>query len=152
MATTHLPLDFKEFLQFLASRSVEYLLVGGYAVNLHGFIRTTGDIDIWIAASPENARKMVEVLKDFGFGSLRIPAETFTELGNAIRMGEKPFKIEILTQISGVSFEEAWAGRIEMEVDGVPIHLISLNDLRKNKAASGRPQDLADLSRLPKAP
>ncbi len=148
MATIHLPTDFKEFLQFLNIHAVEYLLVGGYAVGYHGYPRSTGDMDIWIETSPENARKIVQALNDFGFGSAGASEATFQQSHKVVRMGNPPLRIEILTTISGVTFSACYAARIEAEIDGVIVNVIDLDNLRANKLASGRLKDLNDLQNL----
>jgi predicted nucleotidyltransferase len=148
MATVHLPPDFKEFLQLLNSRQVEYLLIGGYAVGYYGYPRATADIDIWIAIKPENAEKVVKVLQEFGFGVEELTPDLFLEEEQIIRMGVPPVRIEILTTISGVSFEECYAARQVDELDGIDVNLISLDHLKVNKKASGRYKDLNDLENL----
>jgi predicted nucleotidyltransferase len=142
-----LPLDFKEFLQLLNSHKVEYLLIGGYVVGYYGYPRATADMDVWVNANPENAKKLVEVLKEFGFGE--VEAELFLREEQIIRMGTPPLRIELLTSISGVSFGDCYERRTNAEIDGVEVKLISLEDLKKNKKASGRYKDLDDLQQLP---
>lgn len=148
MATVHLPADFKEFLQLLNSHQVEYLLIGGYAVGYYGYPRATADMDIWIATQPENAAKVVEVLQEFGFGVEELTPDLFLQAEQIIRMGLPPLRIEILTTISGVSFEECYAARQVDSLDGVEVALISLDHLKINKKASGRYKDLNDLEHL----
>ena len=148
MATIHLPPDFKEFLQLLNTHHVEYMVVGGYAVGYYGYPRATGDMDIWIAYSPANVRGLVEVLREFGF-SIAEPAEAFLTEGQFMGIGNKPLRIEVLTTISGVSFQDCYAERIEDEIDGVQVNLIGLRHLRINKQASGRLKDLNDVRNLP---
>ncbi len=151
MATIRLPLDFKEFLKLLKEHDVRYLLIGGYAVNYHGYIRTTGDMDIWIAIHPANAQKMVTVLKAFGFeNDPDIKPELFLQEKKIIRMGVPPIRLEISTSISGVEFEECYRTRIVDDLDGIEVDLIDLENLKKNKKASGRPKDLVDLGKLQK--
>jgi len=145
----HLPPDFKEFLQLLNSHQVEYLLIGGYAVGYYGYPRSTGDMDVWIAINPENAAKLVTVLKEFGFDVPNLSPELFLEKGKITRMGVPPMRLEILTSISGVSFEECYKNRTVDVVDGVKINLISISHLKANKKASGRHKDLNDLENLP---
>jgi hypothetical protein len=147
MATILLPRDFKEFLRLLNSNAVEYLVVGGYAVNYHGYPRATGDIDIWVARSPENAARITVVLHEFGFPDAT--PELFLAPDAIIRMGLPPLRIEILTSISGVEFSECFANRMIAELDGVPVNLIDRDSLKRNKQASGRLKDLADLEQLP---
>jgi len=143
-----LPKDFKELLQLLNSKKVEYLVVGGYAVALYGYPRATGDMDIWIAISKDNAHKTVEALKEFGFNTPQLKKELFLEKEKNIRMGNPPLRIEILTSIDGVEFAECYRNKNTVTIDGIGINFISLEDLKKNKKASGRYQDLADIENL----
>jgi len=149
MATIHLPPDFKEFLRYLKIHEVEYLLVGGYAVGYYGFPRATMDIDVWMAKTPANALRMVSALEAFGFGGEVLSENLFLEGDKIIRMGLPPMRIEILTSVSGVDFEDAYPRRIYDQLDGVDVCLISLEDLKINKAAAGRHKDLTDLEQLP---
>lgn len=149
MATIRLPIDFKEFLKLLNEHETEYLLVGGYAVGYHGYPRATGDLDIWVECSPGNAGKLVAVLLEFGFGSSGVTPEMFLEPDQIIRMGNPPLRLELLTSISGVEFAEAYARRISDTLDGVPVQIISLDQLKLNKRAAGRLKDLNDLENLP---
>ena len=144
-----LPNDFKEFLKLLSARKVEYLLIGGYAVGYYGYPRVTADIDIWIAIKPQNADKIVSVLKEFGFDEPNLSTELFLKQNQIIRMGIPPFRIEITTGISGVNFDECYAARKIDTVDGVEASLISLKHLKINKKAAGRFKDLNDLENLP---
>jgi predicted nucleotidyltransferase len=146
MATIRLPSDFSEFLKLLNSIGAEYLLIGGYAVNYYGSSRSTGDMDIWIARDAENAAKVVSVLRDFGFGAATL--EMFSTPDQIIRMGVPPLRLEILTSISGVDFEECYARRELAKVEGIFVPVIRLEDLKRNKLASGRLKDLADLEDL----
>jgi len=145
-----LPKDFKELLQLLNSNQIEYLVVGGYAVALYGYPRATGDIDIWVAVSKDNAHKTVEALKEFGFNAPELKEELFLEKEKNIRMGNPPLCIEILTSIDGVEFTECYGNKKTVTIDDIDINFISLEDLKKNKKASGRYQDLADLENLEK--
>ncbi|MEM9079240.1 MAG: hypothetical protein AAGC74_00945 [Verrucomicrobiota bacterium] len=147
--TLNLPHDFSEFLKSLNSHQVDYLLVGGYAVAYHGYPRYTGDIDIWIAVNPTNASRTTSALKDFGFDVPELSDEQFLEPNRMTRMGREPIKIEILTSISGLTFEEARPNAIIHEHNGISIPIIALAELRKNKAASARHKDLDDLENLP---
>ncbi len=144
----HLPQDFKELLQLLNSKKIEYLVIGGYAVALYGYPRATGDIDIWIAISKSNARKTVEALREFGFDIPELKEELFLEKEKNIRMGNPPLRIEIITSIDGVEFTECYKNKNTVSIDNIEIDFISLQDLKKNKRASGRYQDLADLEKL----
>ena len=148
MTTIRLPPDFKEFLRLLAENGVEYLVVGGYAVAFHGHPRATGDMDLWIRMSEANARGTERVLKSFGFDLPEVNAALFMLPDQVIRMGNPPLRLEILTTIDGVEFSECYERRIVSDVDGVPVTFIALADLKKNKRAAGRPQDLSDLEQL----
>lgn len=148
MATTRLPPDFKEFLRLLNARKVAYLLIGGYAVGYYGYVRATADIDIWIALNPLNATRAVEVLREFGFDVPELSPDLLLKPETIIRMGVPPFRIELLTGISGVDFEECYAERKVDTIDGVEVTLISLHHLKMNKQASGRSKDLVDLEHL----
>ena len=144
-----LPPDFKEFLRLLNSHRVEYLLIGGYAVGYHGYPRPTGDMDVWIAVSSQNAARVAEAVVEFGFRAEDVPATLFIEPGRIVRMGLPPMRLEIVTTISGVEFAPCYARRTSVVVDGVSIDVIGLGDLKANKKASGRHKDLDDLEQLP---
>ena len=148
MAMT-LPKDFKEFLKLLNAHTIEYLLIGGYAVGYYGYPRATADMDIWVAINPANADKIVAVLKKFGFNAPDLSPALFLKEWQIIRMGVPPLRIEVTTTISGVDFNDCFASRVEAEIDGVNANLISLTDLKANKKASARHQDIADLEHLP---
>ncbi|HBB97920.1 MAG TPA: hypothetical protein DC054_21270 [Blastocatellia bacterium] len=148
MATKiRLQVDLKEFLKSLASNSVEYLLIGGYAVGYYGYPRPTGDLDVWIAINQQNAERVVTALSEFGFAA---SSELFLQENSVVRMGVSPFRVEILTTIDGVDFRECYEKRNIADIDGVEVALINLRDLRLNKKASGRLKDLNDLENLPK--
>ena len=149
MATTRLPHDFKEFLKLLNANSVEYLLIGGYAVGYYGYPRATADMDIWIAMNPANADRIVAVLKEFGFNLPDLSSGLFLKEKQIIRMGVPPVRIELATTISGVNFSDCFVQRVMAELDGVKANLISLAHLKMNKKASARHQDIADLEHLP---
>jgi len=149
MATIHLPPDFKEFLRLLNAHQIKYLLIGGYAVGYYGYPRATADMDIWIGMNPKNAGEVVTALKEFGFNVPDLSVEVFLKPNQIIRMGMPPVRIEILTNISGVSFEECYPERVVDELDGVQVNLISLRHLKINKKAFGRHKDLDDLENLP---
>lgn len=149
MATSRLPTDFKDFLRLLNSKRVEYLLVGGYAVGYYGYPRATADIDIWIAIHPRNAGKMVVVIREFGFDVEGLSEELFLKEDNVVRMGVPPLRIEVLTTISGVNFDECYRERTTDTLDDIEVHIISLKHLKANKKAAGRLKDLSDLEYLP---
>ncbi len=149
MENQMLPDDFKEFLRLLNDHGVEYLLIGGYAVGYHGYPRTTADIDLWVATNTENAEKLVVVFNKFGMLSDEVEASLFLVPGNIVRMGLAPVRIEVLNDIDGVEFHDCFVRGSTVDMDGVPVKLISLADLRTNKRASGRHKDLDDLEHLP---
>jgi hypothetical protein len=146
---TTLPPDFKNFLRLLNENAVDYLLIGGYAVAYYGYPRATADMDVWVAIAPANAQRAVQALREFGFDVPELSAELFLVPDKVIRMGVPPVRIEVLTTISGVSFDECFRQRTIAEIDGIPVNLISLEHLKINKRASGRLKDLADLDYLP---
>jgi predicted nucleotidyltransferase len=148
MATIRLPADFRDFLKLLNSHRVEYLLVGGYAVCYHGYYRTTGDMDLWVAVHRDNAAKLATLIHEFGFDVPELSEALFLQKGRIIRMGIEPVRIEILTEISGCNFAECFPHKVEATLDGVPVHIIGLADLIKNKLKSGRLKDLDDARKL----
>ncbi len=143
-----LPKDLREFIEFLNSRKVEYLVVGGHAVAYHGYPRFTGDIDFFVRPSAQNAARLADALEDFGFGGLGLDPQTFTRPNKVVQLGRPPNRIDLLTSISGVDFAEAWAGRKVGELDGLPVPFIGRATLIKNRRASGRPKDLVDVEHL----
>jgi hypothetical protein len=149
MASIELHPDFKDFLKLLHFHKVEYLLVGGYAVGYHGYPRATGDMDIWIAVNDVNAEKTAGVLREFGLSQIEVTKELFLEKDKVIRMGIPPVRIEVITSASGVEFKCCYSKRIHDIIDTIPTDLISLEDLKANKKASGRHKDLEDLEHLP---
>jgi hypothetical protein len=144
-----LPSDFKEFLNLLNEQEVKYLLVGGYAVGYHGYPRATNDMDIWIAIHPDNATRVVNALRKFGFNMPELIPELFLQKNKIIRMGNPPMRLEISTSISGVEFGECYTNRITDTLDGIKVNIITLHHLKINKMAAGRLKDLADLENLP---
>jgi len=140
--------DFREFIQSLNGNHVRYLVIGGYAVALHGYPRYTKDIDIWIEMSPDNAARMVKALEQFGFGSLGLQAADFLVPDQIIQLGYPPNRIDLITTPPGVDFETCYASRVEVVIDDVTVNFIDLENLKKNKQAAGRLQDLADLQNL----
>ena len=110
--------------------------------------RATDDFDAWVWANSENAEKIVECLAEFGFGSLNLTTDDFTTLDRVVQLGYPPYRIDIITSISGVEFENAWANRWVIDVDGMQVPFIGRDDLLKNKRATGRPKDLLDVERL----
>jgi hypothetical protein len=143
-----LPPDFKEFLKLLNIHRVEYLLVGGFAVAFHGYPRATSDIDIWISRSPENARRVVAAIREFGFDTPNLNAELFQQDRRIVRMGLPPVRIEVMNTIDGVEFVKCLQTQIVADFDGIPVPVIDLSSLKINKQSSGRPKDLDDLQHL----
>lgn len=143
-----LPDDFRDFLKLLISNKAKFLLVGGYAVNCHGYPRSTGDIDIWIEPSQQNARKLLKCIEEFGFTNTGLKVQTLTELNKVFRMGYPPLRIEVLTGISGLEFNTAYKNKVFFKVEDLEIPTISLEDLKTNKKASGRSKDKDDLENL----
>ncbi len=144
--------DFRDMLASLNKRGVEYVIVGAYALAHHGIPRNTGDIDIYLRPSRENAKRMVEVLGEFGFGSLGLTEGDFTEPDQIIQLGRPPVRIDLLTSISGVSWEEADAGKVAGVYGDVPVAYLGRSQLAANKRAAGRKKDLADLEALGEEP
>lgn len=149
MDQTPLTPEFREFLALLNDHNVQYLLVGGYAVGFHGYVRYTKDLDIWVAISPENAANLADAIE--AFAGSPVDAERFLSEKTLFRIGVPPIRIEVITQIDGVEFEQCYAQRDHRPLGDLTINVISLDDLRRNKHASARPQDLADLDNLPEA-
>jgi hypothetical protein len=149
MAKRKLTPEFREFLACLNRAGVEYLLVGGFAVNHYGYHRSTEDIDFWIAVSDANFDHLLAAIRDFFDGDLEGLDRKYLQDNDAIYFGGVPNKIEIFKKASGLEFAQAYQRRVETMIDGVPAKLIGLMDLKTNKRASGRNKDLADLDNLP---
>jgi hypothetical protein len=148
VGNTMLNQDFKEFIRLLNDNQVRYLVVGGYAVALHGYPRYTKDIDLWMEMTPDNASKIIQTLDQFGFGSLGLKAEDFLEIDTIIQLGYPPNRIDLMTTLPGVDFDDCFKARLQIEIDETIVNFIDLENLKKNKEASGRNQDLADLENL----
>jgi predicted nucleotidyltransferase len=144
-----LPPEFKRLLSALSLKKVEYLVVGGYAVIFHGYVRTTGDLDIWVALDHENAANVEAAIRSMGFNPPGLKAGWFVRKGAVLRIGQEPLRFDIINDIDGVTFEECYARRVEADIEGLQVNMISLPDLKTNKKASGRNKDLADLDYLP---
>ena len=140
--------DFREFLRSLNDNQVRYLVTGGYAVALHGYPRYTKDIHIWVDRNRDNANKLIAALEQFGFASLKHSMEDFLESGQIIQLGHPPNRIDLMTSLTGVNFEACYEKRKILDVDGLDINFIDLENLKANKKATGRHQDLADLENL----
>lgn len=145
---TKLPKDLREFVELLNDKGVKYVVVGGYAVAYHGHPRFTGDIDLYVEPVADNAERILAALSAFGFGELELAVRDFTDPDNIVQLGLPPNRIDLLTSISDVTFDQAWADRVSAQLDGVPVAFISKELLLRNKRASGRPKDLADLTEL----
>ena len=140
--------DFRKFIELLNEHDVRYLVVGGYAVAFHGHPRYTKDLDVWIELSPENADKVLKALEQFGFGSLDLKIDDFLEDDQIIQLGYPPNRIDILTTLKDLNFEDCYNARVEVEIQGLHINFIDIENLKRNKRATGRPQDLADAENL----
>jgi len=140
--------DLREFTALLNSQGVEFIVVGGYCVAFHGVPRFTGDIDFFIRVSPGNAERLERVIQEFGFASTGLTRDDFLRPGQIIQLGLPPNRIDLLTAIDGVSFEDAWASRVGADLEGTPVFMLSKDLLITNKEAANRPQDRADLERL----
>ena len=140
--------DFKEFLELLNENSVKYLVVGGYAVAFHGHPRYTKDLDVWVQLAPDNANKMIDALKKFGFASLGLKSDDFLKRNQIIQLGYPPNRIDILTTLTNLKFEDCYKAKVEVEIQGLHIDFIDIENLKKNKRATGRQQDLADAENL----
>jgi hypothetical protein len=140
--------DRREFLELLNSRGVDYIIVGAHSLALHGRPRYTGDLDILVRSTHENARVLVDILNEFGFAQSGFDETNFLKPEQLIQLGRPPTRIDLLTSISGVSSEEAFSSRVSADLDGIPIVVLGKDALIRNKRATGRPQDLADLATL----
>lgn len=142
--------DFIDFIKLLNLHQVDYMIVGAHALAYHGRPRHTGDLDIWIKPSTENASKMIAVLDDFGFGSLGLTDQDFLKENYVTQLGYPPLRIDILNAISGVEFDEAYINRVDGQVDDLIISFINVAEFIKNKEATGRKKDLGDIESLRK--
>lgn len=140
--------DLREFIELLNVLNVRFMIVGAFAVAYHGYFRYTSDIDLFIDRSPENAKRIWQAVEQFGFGDLNLTVEDFSEEDQVIQLGVSPNRIDVMTFLSGVDFDEAWASRERGELDGLNVPFISKEMLKRNKEACGRLQDLADLEYL----
>ena len=140
--------DFREFIASLNENGVKYLVVGGYAVALHGYPRYTKDLDIWIKRSEDNAGRIIQALEDFGFGSLSLYPSDFLARDQIIQLGYPPNRIDILTTLKDLEFDECYESRVQIEIQGVELFFVDIENLKRNKRATGRSQDLADAENL----
>jgi len=140
--------DLKEFIELLNALDVRFVIVGAFAVAYHGYFRYTSDIDLFIDCSLENAKRIFRAIEKFGFGDLKLTVADFTKEDQVIQLGVSPNRIDVMTFLSGVSFDEVWSSREPGELDGLSVPFISREMLKRNKIACGRLQDLADLEYL----
>lgn len=140
--------DWLALLSLLRSENVRFLIVGAHALAVHGAPRFTGDLDILVERSPANARAVMAALRRFGFGRAGLDERDFTRPNRVAQLGLPPVRIDLLTSISGVSFEKAWERRVETKLGGEPVAVLGFEDMLRNKRASGRPKDLADVAAL----
>jgi len=140
--------DLREFIELLNALKVCFVIVGAFAVAYHGYFRYTSDIDLFIDSSLENATRIFRAVEQVGFGDLKLTVEDFTQEDQVVQLGVSPNRIDVMTFLSGVSFDEAWASREQGELDGLSVPFISRDMLKRNKTACGRLQDLADLEYL----
>ena len=140
--------DYIDMLKCLNKAGVDYILVGGWAVNMYGYIRATVDLDIWILADAGNAKKVYAAVAEFGAPVSAMKPEEFAEYGMIFQIGVAPCRVDIISKISGVTYADAVTRAVPKTIDGVPVRIISLEDLIANKKASGRAKDLADVEVL----
>ncbi|MFQ5603710.1 MAG: hypothetical protein ACE5HS_10620 [bacterium] len=140
--------DFKEFIQSLNENDVRYLIVGGYALALHGHPRYTKDLDIWVYLNKVNAENLIKAINQFGFGSLGLQPEDFLDPETIIQLGYPPSRIDLILALKGVDFDHCYSNKVEVQVDEILMNFIDLENFKKNKRATGRLQDLADLEKL----
>jgi hypothetical protein len=140
--------DFKELLELFNKHQVDFLIVGGYALAFHGAPRYTGDIDIFVKPSEENAQKILAALKDFGFGSLKLSAQDFAVENKVVQLGVSPVRIDIITSISGINWNTAFADREKGDYGNLPVYFIGRKQFIINKKALHRHKDLADIEAL----
>lgn len=141
--------DFQEFLRSFVQHDVRFLIIGGYALAAHGHPRYTKDLDVWVWPDPANADRIIGALDEFGFGSLGLESSDFLEPGVIIQLGREPQRIDLLTFATGLEFRAAFENRVLVEIGGVEVPFLSVDDLRTNKTATGRLRDLADVEDLP---
>jgi hypothetical protein len=140
--------DLKEYFRLLNANRVDFVLVGAYAVNFHGYVRATKDVDVLYRNSRRNIESLINALRQFGLDSPDLAVKTFSEPGAIIRVGSSPLLIEMINSISALTFEEIWGSRTQGHYDDVPVFFISREHLLVNKRAAGRPKDLLDVEEL----
>lgn len=140
--------DLRELLALLIAHRVEFLVAGGHAVAFRGYPRLTEALDLYVRPTTDNGARIVAALDGFGFGSLGLTKDDFTAHDRVIQLGQAPNRVDLLTRLWGVEFDEAWSRRVDGTLDDVPVAMLALTDLIRNKRATGRPQDLADVAAL----
>ncbi len=145
-----LPRPFKEFIKLLEGNKVKYLIVGGYAVSIHGYPRYTGDLDIFIAIDASNAQGTLQAFREFGFTDLEISKSDFLEPDTVVEIGREPLKIQVMTGIDGVQFDECFDSKIEVDIEDLKLPVISYEMLIRNKLSTGRGKDKVDAEELQK--
>jgi hypothetical protein len=143
-----LPKDCVELLALFNEKKVKALIVGGYAFVYHARPRTTKDVDIWVEPVPDNVQRLLEALDEFGFGSVGLKPEDFLAPGRFVQLGYPPHRIDLMTSLKGVDFEDAWESRVEDDLGEVKVSILGIAELIRNKKAVGRPQDQADVAVL----
>ncbi len=142
--------DFREFIELLNEHEVKYLVIGGYAVNFHGYPRYTKDIDFWIWMTEENISKLLNAIKKFGFSSLGLKMEDFMSPDNIVQLGYEPYRIDLLVSVEGLDFEKSFEKKELKEIQNTKVNFLELSDLIEAKKQAGRLQDLADAEQLEK--
>lgn len=140
--------DFKEFFALFNAHKVEYVIVGGYALAFHGAPRYTGDIDVLVRAEESNAQRILTALSDFGFSELDLAVNDFSDPDRVLQLGMPPVRIDILTSLTGITWQEASTDTLDLDYGGVPVKVVGREALLANKRATGRAQDLADIEAL----
>ncbi|MBI3377537.1 MAG: hypothetical protein HY035_03925 [Nitrospirae bacterium] len=140
--------DFRDLLALFNTHKVDYIIVGAHALAYYGAPRYTGDIDIFVRSDPENAKNILSALEKFGFGSLGLTVEDFTIHGRVVQLGVAPVRIDIVTSLTGISWEEAFASRVTGTYGGIAVHYIGREQFIQNKRAIGRKKDIADLEAI----
>lgn len=140
--------DFRDLLKLFNKHKVDYIIVGAYALGFHGAPRYTGDLDVFVRADPINARNIMQALHEFGFGSVGLTTADFEEEGKVIQLGVPPVRVDLITSITGVSWEQARSGRVKGQFGDLTVHFIGRDDFTTNKRALGRKKDIADLEAI----
>jgi hypothetical protein len=140
--------DFLDLLRAFIDREVRFLIVGAYALGVHGRPRATGDLDVWVDPTPDNAARIMEALEAYGAPLQQVAADDFSRPGIVFQMGLPPLRIDVLTELSGLTFAEAWPGRISAAFGPLTVDVIGREAFIKNKKATGRARDLADVEAL----